>query len=259
MGRRTAERFAAEGAKVVFTGRNQDRGLAVERAIKEAGGEAVFVRCDITNEADVRSAVSSAVTTFGKLTCLVNNAGGTEHQTGDSKIDGRVADVTSEAWDLVMNTDLKGAWLACKYAIPEMISAGKGSIVNVSSFAADICVVGCSAYSAAKSGLHALTRSAAIEYAEEGIRANCVRIGLVPNWQTTFFEEPAWAQALKAIQPLRMGREDDLANAAAFLCSDESSYITGAVLDVDGGLTKLAYMPVPPDLGGDPDFVRPDV
>ena len=254
MGQVTAERFAAEGAKVVFTGRNEARGKVIEQAIAAQGGEALFVRTDITEEDDVRRAVDATVSEFGMITALVNNAGGTEHQAGASKIDDKVADISSAAWDRIFATDLKGAWLSAKYAIPAMERAGKGSIVNISSFAAELAVVGVAAYSAAKAGLHALTRSIAIEYAAESIRCNCILIGLIPNWQTEFFNEAAWARSLKACQPLRVGRESDASNAALFLCSDEASYITGAVLHVDGGLSKIAHMPELPSEGGDVEF-----
>ena len=256
MGRAIVERFAAEGARVVFTGRNEDRGRDLERAVSSAGGTAVFVRADMTSESDIEDAVGQTVERFGMLTIVVNNAGGVELSAGVTKIDGKVAEVTSDSWDRIVATVLKGPWLSCKYAIPEMVKAGRGSILNVSSFAAELVVVGNSTYSAAKAGLHALTRSVAIEYAPENIRCNCMLVGLVPNWQTEFFLEPAWRQALRSVQPLRLGEDDDPANAALFLCSKEAGYITGTVLHVDGGLTKIVNIPSTPAEGGDQSFVK---
>jgi NAD(P)-dependent dehydrogenase (short-subunit alcohol dehydrogenase family) len=251
MGRRIAERFASEGAKVVCTGRNETRGLEVEKAILEAGGTARFIRGDISVEEDIRNAVDETVATFGRLTIVANVAGAVENQAGATKVDDTAESITTAGWDKIMATDLRGTWLSCKYAIPEMRRAGKGSIINFSSYAANMGRAGVAAYSAAKAGVHALTRSVAVENAADQIRCNCMVIGLVPNWQSSFFDEPEFQKALATAQPLGLGTEDDMAFAALYLASDESHYVTGTTLQIDGGLSIIVQRPMTPHHGGD--------
>jgi len=244
IGRATAIRFAAEGAGVIITGRSEDEGNGVERQIVEAGGKATYVRTDLANEDDVRAMVKAAVDGYGKLTTLVNNAAPTELM-GPGRLDRRVTELENDAWDSIMLVALKAVVWACKYSIPEMANAGGGTIVNISSAASLLGTPGLDTYTAAKGALNTLTRSMAVEYAPDNIRSNCIVSGMVLTSEGAFkmMEDPVIGGATKAMHLTRLGLPDDIANAALFLASDESAFITGAVIPVDGGVT--ARMPVP--------------
>jgi NAD(P)-dependent dehydrogenase (short-subunit alcohol dehydrogenase family) len=244
IGRATAIRFAQEGAKVVVTGRTDDDGREVEREIRDAGGEATFVRTDLAQEGDVVAMVGAAVERYGTLTTLVNNAAPTELM-GPGRSDRRVTELENDAWDAIMLVALKAVVWACKYAIPEMAKAGGATIVNISSAASMLGTPGLDAYTAAKGALNTLTRSMAVEYAADGIRSNCIVAGMVLTSEGAFtlMEDPVIGGATRAMHLTRLGLPEDIANAALFLASDESAFITGAVIPVDGGVT--ARMPVP--------------
>jgi NAD(P)-dependent dehydrogenase (short-subunit alcohol dehydrogenase family) len=244
IGRATAIRFAAEGAGVIITGRSEDEGSEVERQIRDAGGQATYVRTDLANEDDVRAMVKAAVDGYGKLTTLVNNAAPTELM-GPGRLDRRVTELENDAWDSIMLVALKAVVWACKYSIPEMASAGGGTIVNISSAASILGTPGLDTYTAAKGALNTLTRSMAVEYAADNIRSNCIVSGMVLTSEGAFkmMADPVIGGATKAMHLTRLGVPDDIANAALFLASDESAFITGAVIPVDGGVT--ARMPVP--------------
>jgi NAD(P)-dependent dehydrogenase (short-subunit alcohol dehydrogenase family) len=244
IGRATAIRFAAEGAGVIITGRSEDEGKEVERQIVAAGGKATYVRTDLANEDDVRAMVKAAVDGYGKLTTLVNNAAPTELM-GPGRSDRRVTELENDAWDSIMLVALKAVVWACKYSIPEIANAGGGTIVNISSAASLLGTPGLDTYTAAKGALNTLTRSMAVEYAPDNIRSNCIVSGMVLTSEGAFkmMEDPVIGGATKAMHLTRLGLPDDIANAALFLASDESAFITGAVIPVDGGVT--ARMPVP--------------
>ena len=244
IGRATAIRFAAEGASVIITGRSEEAGKAVEQQILDAGGQGTYVRTDLANEDDVIAMVRAAVDGYGKLTTLVNNAAPTELM-GPGRLDRRVTELENDAWDSIMLVALKAVVWACKYSIPEMANAGGGTIVNISSAASILGTPGLDTYTAAKGALNTLTRSMAVEYAPDNIRSNCIVSGMVLTSEGAFkmMEDPVIGGATKAMHLTRLGLPDDIANAALFLASDESEFITGAVIPVDGGVT--ARMPVP--------------
>jgi NAD(P)-dependent dehydrogenase (short-subunit alcohol dehydrogenase family) len=244
IGRATATRFAREGARVVVCGRSEDAGREVEEEIRAAGGEATYVRTDLANEDDVVAMVRAAVDRFGGLTTLVNNAAPTELM-GPGRLDRRVTELENDAWDAIMLVALKAVIWSCKHAIPAMAASGGGAIVNISSAASILGTPGLDTYTAAKGALNALTRSLAVEYAPDNIRANCIVSGMVLTSEGAWkmMEDPVIGGATKAMHLTRLGMPDDIANAALFLASDESAFVTGAVIPVDGGVT--ARMPVP--------------
>jgi NAD(P)-dependent dehydrogenase (short-subunit alcohol dehydrogenase family) len=244
IGRATAARFAQEGARVVVTGRTDDDGHQVEQEIRDAGGEATFVRTDLADEGDVIAMVDAAVDRYGKLTMLVNNAAPTELM-GPGRSDRRVTELENDAWDSIMLVALKAVVWACKYSIPRIAEAGGGAIVNISSAASILGTPGLDTYTAAKGALNTLTRSMAVEYAADNIRSNCIVSGMVLTSEGAFtlMEDPVIGGATRAMHLTRLGVPDDIANAALFLASEEAAFITGAVIPVDGGVT--ARMPVP--------------
>ena len=244
IGRATALRFAREGARVVVTGRTEDAGRAVEDEIRAAGGEGVFVPTDLAREEDVVRMVATAMERYGALTTLVNNAAPTELM-GPGRLDRRVTELTNEGWDSIMLVALKAVVWACKYAIPEMATAGGGAIVNISSAASILGTPGLDTYTAAKGALNTLTRSMAVEYAADGVRVNCIVSGMVLTSEGAFkmMDDPVIGGATKAMHLTRLGLPEDIASAALFLASDEAAFVTGAILPVDGGVT--ARMPVP--------------
>ena len=253
IGRATAIRFAAEGAGVIITGRSVDEGTAIEQQIRGAGGKATYVRTDLSNEDDVIGMVKAAVDNYGKLTTLVNNAAPTELM-GPGRLDRRVTELENDAWDSIMLVALKAVVWACKYSIPAMAKAGGGTIVNISSAASILGTPGLDTYTAAKGALNTLTRSMAVEYAADNIRSNCIVSGMVLTSEGAFkmMDDPIIGGATKAMHLTRLGVPDDIANAALFLASDESAFITGAIIPVDGGVT--ARMPVPDISAADLDL-----
>jgi NAD(P)-dependent dehydrogenase (short-subunit alcohol dehydrogenase family) len=249
IGRATALRFAREGARVVVTGRTEDAGREVEEEIRAAGGEGVFVPTDLAREDDVVAMVSTAMERYGALTTLVNNAAPTELM-GPGRLDRRVTELENDAWDSIMLVALKAVIWSCKHAIPAMIESAKSgfdgaAIVNISSAASILGTPGLDTYTAAKGALNALTRSLAVEYAPDDIRVNCIVSGMVLTSEGAWkmMDDPVIGGATKAMHLTRLGMPDDIANAALFLASDESAFVTGAVIPVDGGVT--ARMPVP--------------
>jgi NAD(P)-dependent dehydrogenase (short-subunit alcohol dehydrogenase family) len=240
MGREAAVLFAQEGARVVVVDVIDDDG---ERTVEEArseGGEATFVRADVSSWDDCRAMVQHTTDTFGALHVMYNNAG--IFPTDD----GGVVDTPEPTWERVMNINLKGVWLGCKAGIPAMLASGGGSIVNVASF---VALMGAAtaqiAYTASKGGVLAMTRELAVEYARQGIRANALCPGPI---QTPLLEEllsdPARrARRIVHIPMGRLGTAAELAKAALFLASDDSSFMTGAALVVDGGITAAYVTP----------------
>ena len=244
IGRGIAERFSAEGAAVIITGRSADTGREIEEQLLGAGGRARYVRTDLSREADIEAAVAVAISEYGKLTHLVNNAAPTELM-GPGKSDRSVAEVTDEAWDAIMMVALKAIVWTARHAVPHIEAAGGGAIVNVSSAAATLGVAGLDTYTAAKGAINALTRSMAVEFAPQNIRVNCIVLGMVLTSPGAFrmMEHPVIGPATRAIHLTRLGRPEDAANAALFLASDEAAFITGVNLPVDGGATAKLSVP----------------
>ena len=236
MGAVEAKLFAREGARVIIADELEDDGRKVEAEIVEAGGEAMFVRMDVTSENDWRDAVERCVARFGKLDVLVNNAGISASFAPDL--------LDTSAWDLLMEVNARGVFLGVKYAIQEMRKIGGGSIVNISSISG---IVGQDfthpGYNASKGAVRLLTKSAAVQYAKEGIRVNSVHPGLMPPMRSSLAAtDEARYQSLRGrmstLAPMgREGRPEEVAHAVLFLASDEASFITGVELMVDGGLT----------------------
>jgi A-factor type gamma-butyrolactone 1'-reductase (1S-forming) len=235
IGKAAAKEWAGEGATVIVAGRRAEKGEAVAREIREAGGEATFVRTDVTDAGSLQAMVRAAVDRHGRLDYAFNNAG----ISGENFTP--VADQTPESWDAVMATNLKGVWLAMKYEIPEMLKTGGGVIVNTASFfgmtGSDF---GIAPYVASKDGVIGLTKSAGMEYARKGIRINAV----CPGFVLTEFVEPALEHAHdrfmadidRRVPMGRIGDAREIARAVLWLASDDASYMTGQTLSVDGGV-----------------------
>ena len=234
MGEVEARLFAAEGAKVVIADILENEAQQVVAAITGTGGEALFVRLDVTKEEDWQEVVSTTVARLGKLDILVNNAGISGTYTSDL--------MSTEAWDRIMAINARGVFLGMKYAIPAMQKAGGGSIVNISSISG---VVGQDythmAYNASKGAVRIMTKSAAVQYAKDGIRVNSVHPGIMPAMRTSRGSAmPETRQRMLAQVPMgREGRREEVGYAVLFLASDEASYITGTELIVDGGFLAL--------------------
>jgi NAD(P)-dependent dehydrogenase (short-subunit alcohol dehydrogenase family) len=230
MGQSEATIFAREGAKVVVGDILEAEGRDVADSIVKAGGQARFVRLDVTQEQSWQDAVAAAVSAFGKLDVLVNNAGISGSYDPDT--------LSTAAWDRLMDVNAKGVFLGMKYAIPPMQAAGGGAIVNISSISG---FVGQSmlhmAYNASKGAVRIMTKSAAVQYAKDGIRVNSVHPGVMPPMRTsvTAADPKLREKLLETIPMRRPGRVEEAAYAILFLASDEASYITGTELVVDGG------------------------
>jgi NAD(P)-dependent dehydrogenase (short-subunit alcohol dehydrogenase family) len=230
MGRSEATIFAREGARVVVADLLEREGAETVDAIKANGGQARFLRLDVTSEADWRAAVDATVAGFGALHILVNNAG--ISGTFDQDM------LSTAAWDSLMNVNAKGVFLGMKYAIPIMQKAGGGAIVNISSISGFVGQAGVHmAYNASKGAVRIMTKTAAVQFAKDGIRVNSVHPGFMPPMRTSKTSaDPEWrAKMLKAVPMKREGRVEEVAHAVLFLASDEASYITGTELVVDGG------------------------
>ena len=234
MGAEECRIFAREGAKVVIADVMEEEGKQVEAEIAESGGDAVFMKLDVTSESDWQEAVDAALARYGKLDILVNNAGisGTHHP--DS--------MSVEAWDTFMDINAKGVFLGMKAVIPQMQSAGGGSIVNISSISG---IVGQNVihmgYNASKGAVRIVTKSAAVQYARDGIRVNSVHPGAMPPMRSSSAaRDPDMRSGMVENVPMRrIGLPEEVGYAVLFLASDEASYITGAELVVDGGFTAV--------------------
>ena len=223
IGAASARAFASEGARVVLAARNRD---ALEALVTEIGDEAALaVATDVTDEASVKALVDAAVKRFGRLDVAFNNAGGGQQPRP-------LADIPVEDFDRTIATSLRGVFLCMKHEIPAMLATGGGAIVNMSSSAGLGAAQGIGSYVAAKHGVLGLTKTAALDYAEKGIRVNA----LAPGPIFTHPEMEA-ANVGQWVPMKRMGRPEEVAAAAVWLCSEESSYITGTTLSIDGGKT----------------------
>ena len=235
IGKATALLFAQEGAQVAITGRNEARGQEVVNQIKQANSAAIFIRSDVRCADQCRQAVEETLRVFGRLDILFNNAGVFYPNT--------VLDCTEEEWDLTIDINLKGTYWMCKFALPTMIAQGSGVIINNASGWGLVGGNEAAAYCAAKGGVVLMTKAMAIDHSQQGIRVNCVCPGDV---ETPMLTEDAqlrgmtWEAYLTqaARRPMgRIGRPDEIAKAVLFLASDDSSFMSGAALAVDGGGT----------------------
>ena len=246
IGRATAELFAREGARVAVTGRDAAAGADVVQAIVSAGGEAFFHAADINQEAAVRGLVEAVVTRYGRLDVLMNNASPTEITRGATRRDGPVADISLDDWTAVFDTATTGFFLASKYAVPALRTAGGGSIINISSAVSVRGFHGASAYPAAKGAVNSLTESLAATYGEDGIRANAIIVGLIATSEAAHQTQvhPQFGPALMERHLVKQwGTPEDVAYAALYLASDESRFVTGSLLYVDGGISCNAAFP----------------
>jgi NAD(P)-dependent dehydrogenase (short-subunit alcohol dehydrogenase family) len=234
MGEVEARLFGREGARVIVADMSVDGGQKVVEAIAAAGGEARFAQIDVTSEDDWQETVKTAVSVYGKLDILVNNAGISGTYQADT--------LSTEAWDRVMAINAKGVFLGMKHAIPEMQRSGGGAIVNISSISGFAGQEGVHmAYNASKGAVRIMTKSAAVQYAKDGIRVNSVHPGIMPAMTTSVLTaDPEVRAKLIAQVPMgREGRREEVGYAVLFLASDEASYITGTELVVDGGFLAL--------------------
>jgi len=234
IGKAAAVVFAREGARVVVADLSEEGGAQTVRTIRDNGGEAHFVHCDVSSAADVEALVAAAVKTFGRLDCAFNNAGiaGTQRKT---------ADYDEDEFDKVIAVDLKGVWLCMRAEIRQFLAQkGPGAIVNTASAAGLVASHSMPAYTAAKHGVVGLTKCAALEYARSGIRINDVCPGVVdtPLVEGMVAGRPKLAARLDEVEPIgRKAHPEEIAEAVVWLCSDAASFVTGCSMSVDGGLT----------------------
>jgi NAD(P)-dependent dehydrogenase (short-subunit alcohol dehydrogenase family) len=240
MGMVASRLFAAEGARVVLTDVVDDAGRAVAEEIASAGGEAAYVHADVSSERDTATMIAAAVERFGALHVLYNNAG---VMLPD---DGSVHTTDASIWDTTLAVNVKGVAFGCKYGVPAIIDSGGGSIINVASFVAWLgAATSQTAYTASKGAVLAMTREIAVEYARRGIRCNALCPGPIetPLLMQLLSDDAKRRRRFVHIPMGRLGRAEELARAALFLASDDSSYMTGASLLVDGGITAAYVTP----------------
>lgn len=234
IGAATAREFANAGAAVVLAARDKDALESVERGISSAGGRALAMPTDVGDPASVERMVEGTVAEFGRLDVAFNNA------AGGGQAPTPLAELPVEAYDSALAISLRGVFLSMKFEIPAMLNAGGGAIVNMSSTAGLEAVAGLAGYVSSKHGVIGLTRSAALDYAERGVRVNALAPGPILTERLEEAGEEAQRQAGMAMPMRRIGRPEEVAAAVVWLCSDQASFITGATLPIDGG--KLAGM-----------------
>src|SRR5215471_4594922 len=231
IGRATALTFTREGAKLVVADMNEDGGQQTVHMITEKGGEAIFVRTDVSQAVEVQVLISKAVETYGRLDCAHNNAGIA------SGVRALTADYPEERWHQVIAINLAGVWFCMKYEIVQMLHHGGGAIVNTASIAGLVGGAGGAAYTASKHGVVGLTKTAALEYAQQGIRVNCICPGYIQTPMTaSSLSDPERQAQIIAREPIgRVGTPKEVAEAVVWLYSDAASFVTGHAMTVDGG------------------------
>ncbi|RSK46374.1 glucose 1-dehydrogenase [Hymenobacter perfusus] len=235
IGRAAALAFAREGAQVAVVGRTLADNDETVRLVTEQGGQAVAVVCDITDEAQVQAALAKTIDTYGRLDFAFNNAGVEQHKAP-------AAELAMAEWDRIVNIDLRGTFLCMKHEIPLILAQGGGAIVNTSSGAGLIGIKQNAAYCAAKHGIIGMTRSAALDYADQNLRINAVCPGFIDTPMMDRFTHNSEQEREKVIEqePIgRAGMPEEIANAAVWLCSASSSFVVGHALAVDGGQVIL--------------------
>lgn len=228
IGRAAALQFAAAGTKVTVADIDETGGEETVRMIAVAGGEAAFARTDVSRTADVAAMVAQTVERWGRLDCAFNNAGITDrHQS--------IIDCDEETWQRVLAVNLTGAWLCMKHEVPEMLRTGGGAIVNTASSFGEVAAPNATPYTASKHGVVGITKGVALELAQQGVRVNSVLPGLTDT-PILADQTPDRRAGFLAAQPIgRMGRAEEVAAAAVWLCSDAASFVTGHAMAVDGG------------------------
>jgi NAD(P)-dependent dehydrogenase (short-subunit alcohol dehydrogenase family) len=240
MGRVASGLFAREGARIVLTDVADEAGEVTAAEIRDAGGEAAFVHADVSKESDAKAMVDAAVERFGGLHVLYNNAGVMMPE------DGSVDSTDERIWDITLGVNVKGVAFGCKYGVPAIIASGGGSIVNVASFVAWMgAATSQTAYTASKGAVLAMTREIAVEYARRGVRCNALCPGPIetPLLMQLLSDDAKRQRRFVHIPMGRLGQAEELAKAALFLASDDSSFMTGASLIVDGGITAAYVTP----------------
>jgi NAD(P)-dependent dehydrogenase (short-subunit alcohol dehydrogenase family) len=234
IGKATALELASQGAAVVIANRNAQAGEQAVKEITDAGGKATFIQTDVSNEAQVKHLVEQTVKTYGRLDLAFNNAGVEQPPMP-------LPEQTEALYHQVMDINVKGVWLCCKYQIPAMLAHGGGSIVNTSSFSGTIAFATIPLYVASKHAVVGLTKSVALEYAKNNIRVNAILPGSVEDtgtFERSFGGNQATIDWAKSIHPIgRLATPKEIANAAVFLLSDQASFVTGHAMLIDGGYT----------------------
>lgn len=235
IGRATAQAFAAEGLQVVVSDLDVAGGEATVQLIRDAGGEATFVRCDVASEADVKVLMERTLAAYGRLDYAFNNAG-IEIEKG------KLAEGSEAEFDAIMGVNVKGVWLCMKHQIPLILAQGGGAIVNTASVAGLGAAPKMSIYSASKHAVIGLTKSAAIEYAKKKLRVNAVCPAVIDTdmFRRAYESDPKKGEFAAAMHPVgRIGKVDEIAAAVLYLCSDNAAFTTGHALAVDGGVTAI--------------------
>jgi NAD(P)-dependent dehydrogenase (short-subunit alcohol dehydrogenase family) len=230
IGRAAALEFTKQGAKVVVSGRREKEGLEVIDELEALGGEAIFIKTDVSKESDVKAMIEQTLATFGRLDCAFNNAGIVQAPTP-------LPDQTEETYDQIMDINVKGVWLSLKHEIPAMLQTGGGAIVNNSSIGGLVGFAMAPVYVASKHAVIGLTKSVALEYATQHVRVNAVAPGTI---ETRMFRDfaPEVRQMLESAHPMgRIGQPEEIASTVVWLCSDGASFVTGQTVPIDGGYT----------------------
>lgn len=235
IGRATALAFAAQGLKVAVVDLDERGGEACVAEIRAAGGEALFIGCDVTRDEQVRGMIEHVLSCYGRLDYAFNNAGIEIEQ-------GRLAEGSEAEFDAIMGVNVKGVWLCMKYQLPVMLAQGGGAVVNTASVAGLGAAPKMSIYAASKHAVIGLTKSAAIEYAKKGIRVNAVCPAVIDTdmFRRAYEADPRKAEFAAAMHPVgRVGKVEEVAAAVLYLCSDGAAFTTGHALTVDGGATAI--------------------
>ena len=243
IGKAAARLFAREGARVLIADLDATNGTAVADEINAHGGSAQFLATNVSQSADAARAVEAAVAAWGRLDILYNNAAPTRLC---NEKDRAVHELDETVWDTMIDVALKGVFLMSKHALPVMMKQRRGVILNTATIDALIAEPGIDSYTAAKGGVIALTRSMALNYAQHGIRVNCISPGyVITECQLGWFENPDARRAAEATHLTRLGRPEDIAELALWIASDKAEFMTGSNIVIDGGFTAFKFKPTP--------------